>query len=116
MTIPLFIFLNFRSKDIKEACCKDVLIYIAEELDKDWHQFLMILTNNRNLKINEKSGKENILNYFESIAFQLSWTDLRSTLHDMEKLSIVNYIEKNFPYTRGMRLCSLKIFDNLCYE
>ena len=85
-----------------------MLIYIAEELDKDWHQFLMILTNDRDLKRNEKSGKANIMDYFESISFQLSWTNLKSTLHAMEKLSIVNFIEKNFPYTRGKKFCTFK--------
>ena len=88
-----------------------MLIYIAEELDKDWHQFLMILTNDRDLKRNGKSGKANIMDYFESISFQLSWTNLKSTLHAMEKLSVVNYIEKNFPYTRGKDFCIFKLFS-----
>ena len=91
--------------DIKDACCKDVLIYVAEGMDKDWQQFLMVLTNNHSL-IQEmqsygKSGRENVMDYFQSIAFQLKWSDLKATLHNMEKQSIVNHIEKNFLYTRG---------------
>ena len=82
-----------------------MLIYVAEELDKDWHEFLKILTNDQNLieelKTNGKHGAGKLLDFFESIAFQLKWTDLASTLHAMEKPSIVNYIEKNFLYTRG---------------
>ena len=97
----LFFFL----KDIKEACCKEVLIYVAKELDNDWYQFLMILTDDRNLieemNSNNKSGKENLMDFFESIAFQLKWVDLKHTLHSMEKKTLVDHIEKNFLYTQG---------------
>ena len=74
-------------------------------MDKDWQQFLMILTNDHSL-IQEmqrdcKSGREKVMDYFQSIAFQLKWSDLKATLHNMEKQSIVNHIEKNFLFTRG---------------
>lgn len=82
-----------------------MLIYVAEEMDKDWKQFLMILTNDHSLieqmQRNGKSGRDNMMDFFESIAFQLKWNDLKTTLHNMEKQSIVNHIEKNFLYTRG---------------
>ena len=97
--------ISFFSKDIKETCCKDVLIYVAKELDKDWQQFLKILTNDQNLieemLKNGKSGKDKLVDFFESIAFQLKWIDLKQTLYVMEKKSIVDHIEKNFLYTQG---------------
>ena len=82
-----------------------MLIYVAEELNNDWQQFLMILTNDRNLieemKTNGKSGKENVMEFFRTIAFQLKWSDLKQNLYAMEKGSIVDHIEKNFLYTQG---------------
>ena len=82
-----------------------MLIYVAKELDKDWHQFLMILTNDQNLieemLTNDKSGKDKLIDFFESIAFQLKWIDLKQTLYSMEKRLLVDYIEKNFLYTQG---------------
>ena len=85
-----------------------MLIFVAEELDnEDWHQFLMILTDDRDLieeKLKDnKNGKESLMDFFKSIAFQLKWTDLKETLYAMEKGSIVDYIQKNFLYTRGKR-------------
>ena len=101
-----FYFYFVYSKDLKEACCKDVLIYVAEQLDdNNWHQFLMILTNDKNLieemQRNGKSAKENVMDFFESITFQLKWTDLEETLHTMEKSSILDDIKNTFLYTRG---------------
>ena len=82
-----------------------MLIYVAKELDKDWHQFLMILTNDQSLieemLTNDKSGKDKLIDFFESIAFQLKWIDLKQTLYSMEKRLLVDYIEKNFLYTQG---------------
>ena len=53
------------------------------------------------MKTNGKIGKENIVDFFESIAFQLKWDDLKRTLLAMEKVSVVDHIEKNFLYTQG---------------
>ena len=82
-----------------------MLIYVANELDKNWHQFLMILTNDQilieEMKTNGKGGKDKLVDFFESIAFQLKWIDLKQTLYRMEKRLIVDHIEKNFLYTQG---------------
>ena len=82
-----------------------MLIYVAKELDKDWHQFLMILTNDQSLieemLTNDKSGKDKLIDFFKTIAFQLKWIDLKQTLYSMEKRLLVDYIEKNFLYTQG---------------
>ena len=65
----------------------------------------MILTNDQNLieemLANDKSGKDKLIDFFESIAFQLKWIDLKQTLYSMEKRLLVDYIEKNFLYTQG---------------
>ena len=97
--------IKFSLKDIKETCCKDVLNYVAGELNEDWFQLLEILTNKSSLikemQTNGKSGKDNVTDFFQSIAFQLKWDDLKRTLLAMEKGLIVDHIEKNFLYTRG---------------
>ena len=58
-----------------------MLIYVTKELDNDWHQFLMILTNDQilieEMKTNGKGGKDKLVDFFESIAFQLKWIDLK---------------------------------------
>ena len=56
-----------------------MLIYVTKELDNDWHQFLMILTNDQilieEMKTNRKGGKDKLVDFFESIAFQVMEKD-----------------------------------------
>ena len=96
--IPLF-------PGISEICCKEVLNFVAEELEEDWYHFLQILSNNsriaKEMQTDGKSGKENMTDYFDSQAFQVKWNDLKRSLLQIEKGSIVDKIEKNFLYTKG---------------
>ena len=99
----LCIFLCFA--DISEICCREVLSYVAGEINEDWFHFLIILSNGSNvvkaMQDNGKSGKDNVNAFYESISFQVKWKDLVSTLLSMEKILMVSYMEKNFLYTQG---------------
>ena len=82
-----------------------MLTYVAEKMNENWIDFLNILSNNsstiKDMQNNGKSGRENIVDYFESIAFQVKWDHMKNTLLNIEESSIVDHIEKNFLYTRG---------------
>ena len=90
--------------EISRTCCRDVLSYVAEEINKDWYHFLHILSYGFSSLVKEmqvKSGKENVYDFFESTSFQIKWSDMERTLHAMEKDTMINYIERNFLYTQG---------------
>ena len=71
----------------------------------EWKNFLDILNRKSGWQIevpNGKCGKDNIIEFFKSKAFQVRWFDLESTLLAMEYETTVNYIQKNFLYTQGI--------------
>ena len=82
-----------------------MLTYVAEKMNEDWNAFLNILSNNpssiKDMQNNGKSGRENIEDYFKSMAFQVNWNDLKKTLLKMDKFLFVDHIVKNFLYTQG---------------
>ena len=91
--------------EISEICSRDVLSYVAEEIKQDWFHFLNILSNGsslvKDMQRNERNGKDNVNHFFESKSFQVKWKDLVRALHVTERDSMINYIEKNFLYTKG---------------
>ena len=92
--------------EISEICSRDVLNYVAEEVNQDWFHFLSILSNGsspvKDMQENGRNGKDNVNHYFESRSFQVKWKDLERALRVTERDSMVNYIEKNFLYTKGI--------------
>ena len=48
-----------------------------------------------------KSGQETITRDFESKAWLVKWNDLRTTLYLMERVDVIDHIEKSFLYTKG---------------
>ena len=82
-----------------------MLNFVAQELDDEWYHFLKILSNKSNsieeMRTNGKSGKENMMDFFDSLDFQVKWETLKRSLLQIEKGTIVDQIENNFLYTKG---------------
>ena len=105
--LVLNVILTYSSIDSGWLCCKEVLIFIADELKEDWNLFLKTLikeTSSEEIPIESESGKETIIKYFESNLWQVKWDDLERTLSKMEKGDIIEQIKKQFLYTKGTKV------------
>ena len=95
------------SIDSEGLCCKEVLIFIADQLKVDWNLFLKILSkygSSEELPTESESGKETIINYFETNAWIVKWEDLEQTFFAMERADIIEQIKKQFLYTKGTKI------------
>lgn len=83
--------------------------YVAENMEDDWLKLIELFNNNtfqnnssfvQQLKTNNKSGEENILELFNET--KLKWTELKQALLFLGKVNMVDNIEKNMLYTKGI--------------
>ena len=83
--------------------------YVAENMEDDWLKLIELFNNNtfqnnssfvQQLKTNNKSGEENILEWFNET--KLKWTELKQALLFLGKVNMVDNIEKNMLYTKGI--------------
>ena len=83
--------------------------YVAEKMEDDWLKLIELFNNNtfqnnssfvQQLKTNNKSGEENILEWFNET--KLKWTELKQALLFLGKVNMVDNIEKNMLYTKGI--------------
>lgn len=83
--------------------------YVAENMEDDWLKLIELFNNNtfqnnssfvQQLKTNNKSEEENILEWFNET--KLKWTELKQALLFLGKVNMVDNIEKNMLYTKGI--------------
>ena len=81
--------------------------YVAENIGENWPQLLTLLKkrygeSNVTLQdINIKGPSDQVMEYFESSAFQIKWCDLKNALEALNLTEMVNHIEKNTLITQG---------------
>ena len=80
--------------------------YVARNIKEDWARFLKLMTTGpyEVPDMEGQSPKQTVLDYFDSIAYQIRWGDLKRYLLALERNEMVEYIETRTFITQGMYL------------